>query len=300
MKNVAAKLAAIAIAMTAFVQPLVAAPAAHAAPNTPQYFDRKAVLGRAATWTGKGVPYSQTSWRDSYRTDCSGFVSMAWGLDQSYVTWSLPEVARPISKEDLQPGDILLNYWKHVVIFGGWTNSKHTQYRVIEQVGGGIHRAVTRVIPYPYDSGSVNLYKPYRYTGGHNIYDPNNALTAPLIQTYAGGAPMAPGFAAGTNAQRAAVANKRAIDRLNKIHAQQRADAAAKAKAEAEARAKVEAERKAAEQRAAERTRARQVAAERRATPVAPKSETGNAAGAEQPAPVVVQLFHSVLAFIGG
>src|SRR5262245_20342153 len=46
-----------------------------------------------------------------YRRDCSGFVSMAWHLDHSRVTYqpdSLANVARRISKDELQPGDLVM------------------------------------------------------------------------------------------------------------------------------------------------------------------------------------------------
>lgn len=271
-KTLTKRLVAIAIAATVLAEPLVATSAAHAATaQSPAYFNRKAVVGRAARWTRARVPYSQTSWRDDYRTDCSGFISYAWGLDQSFVTWSLPKVSRRIAKEDLQPGDILLNDWKHAVLFGGWTNRQHTQYLVYEQVGGRIRRAVSRVVAYPYQGSDLGGYKPYRYTGGHNIYAPDAKLPAPLIQSYAGGRPFAPTWAAAKNAQRNRIAAKRAYDARAKIHARQRAEAAAKAKAKADA------ERRAVEAEKA----ARQARAEARR-------------------PAVVRLVDSVLALIGG
>src|SRR5215471_3630321 len=46
-----------------------------------------------------------------YRRDCSGYVSMAWHLDHSRVTFqpdSLANVAMRISRDALQPGDLVL------------------------------------------------------------------------------------------------------------------------------------------------------------------------------------------------
>src|SRR5690606_23557723 len=40
---------------------------------------KRAILERAAKWIRDPVPYSQTAYEDGHRTDCSGFVAMAWG-----------------------------------------------------------------------------------------------------------------------------------------------------------------------------------------------------------------------------
>jgi len=36
------------------------------------------VIANAKTWLNPPVPYSQTAYHNGYRTDCSGYVSMAW------------------------------------------------------------------------------------------------------------------------------------------------------------------------------------------------------------------------------
>ena len=61
------------------------------------------ILARAQSWVNEGVPYSQTNyWTDTngiYRQDCSGYVSMALGLNTGsannygLTTETLPEVA---------------------------------------------------------------------------------------------------------------------------------------------------------------------------------------------------------------
>jgi hypothetical protein len=283
-----------AVALAALAQPLVGATAAHAATaQSPSYFNRKAVIGRAARWVAKGVPYNQSGWRDDYRTDCSGFVSYAWGLDQSYVTWSLPEVARPIAKEDLLPGDIILNTVRHVVIFGGWANTKHSAYVVYEEAGAP-HRAIRRVVSYPYDSPTAADYHPDRYVGGDNLYAPGALLPAPLIQTDGGDSTLVPSFAVQKNAQRRAVATQRNRAVLNRIHAQQRAEAAAKAKAAAERKA---AEAKAAAEQAAAKAaveKAAREAAQRKAAAAA--AEQAKAEAAAQP--LIVRVFRSMFAFL--
>ncbi|MBY8880316.1 C40 family peptidase [Actinacidiphila acidipaludis] len=134
------------------------------------------ILSRAASWNG--TPYSTTANKYgpgndiAYRTDCSGYVSMALHLSSSLSTVTLPSVVHSISKADLQPGDILGVLGPntggdagHVLIFDGWANSAHTQYYAWENSGdAGVHRPT---IPYPYwpnTSGpAASLYRPYRY-----------------------------------------------------------------------------------------------------------------------------------------
>src|SRR5689334_1088559 len=48
--------------------------------------DRLTILQRGFTWLDAHVPYNQGSQYQGYRTDCSGFVSMAWQLGKSETT----------------------------------------------------------------------------------------------------------------------------------------------------------------------------------------------------------------------
>ncbi|MEO3876782.1 NlpC/P60 family protein, partial [Nonomuraea sp. B12E4] len=131
---------------------------------------RDQVLTRARSWLDVGgVPYSQgRCYRNSfgdYRTDCSGFVSMAWGLGGSgsaFWTGNLMNRAETISRSDLQPGDALLRHTgdpseNHVALFVRWADSARTQPVVIEQTGsaGTIQRTWT--------AGNASLYTPIRY-----------------------------------------------------------------------------------------------------------------------------------------
>ncbi|WP_143261780.1 NlpC/P60 family protein [Allokutzneria sp. NRRL B-24872] len=125
---------------------------------------RAEIIRRARVWltanAGGKVPYSQKrKWRDGYRQDCSGYVSMAWklpkgkyggtntvGLAQSYTT--------KITKADLKAGDVLLDWHgtkrtRHVVLFDKWTSASRTHYWGYDQSGsqGG---TAYRKIPYPY------------------------------------------------------------------------------------------------------------------------------------------------------
>jgi uncharacterized protein YfiM (DUF2279 family) len=140
---------------------------------------RDTIYNRAQYWVSQNVPYSQFAYANAnsapvgpYRTDCSGFISMAWGLDSSLNTGSLPSVSTAITKEQLQKGDVL-NYHStqdpvngsHVVMFVSWANTAHTAYTVAEEAGST--GAVQRTISYPYDQsmdGSAS-WVPYRYNG---------------------------------------------------------------------------------------------------------------------------------------
>lgn len=157
-----------------FAGTLASAAPALAAPKGPKNFKRRAVIRRAKTWTRARVPYSMTGYRRGYRRDCSGFVSMAWGLPENLVTWTVPLVAKRIKKRDLKPGDVLLNNsggaGRHVVMFEKWANKKKTRYWVLEATGqNGVDRSIRRVVKYPYRiQGS--RYKPYRYVGMKGYY----------------------------------------------------------------------------------------------------------------------------------
>ncbi|SDM45560.1 hypothetical protein [Allokutzneria albata] len=137
---------------------------------------RAQVIQRAKAWLtangGRKVAYSQArKWRDGYRQDCSGYVSMAWklpkgkyggtntvGLAQSYT--------KKIAKADLKAGDVLIdwhgtNRTRHVILFHKWANAGRTHYWAYDQSssqGGTAYRK----IPYPFftDKGQ---WEPRRY-----------------------------------------------------------------------------------------------------------------------------------------
>ncbi len=128
------------------------------------------VIGRAQTWLhakhGGGVPYSMSRTFQGYRTDCSGYVSLAFGWAMpGYVTSEMAQrsVTTPITKDQLVQADLLINPGigpaGHAVIFDHWADPAHTSYWGYEQSGdGGTHY---RQIPYPYFDGYP--MSPYRY-----------------------------------------------------------------------------------------------------------------------------------------
>ena len=71
--------------------------------------------------------------------DCSAFVSQVWGVSR-HTTDSLSQVATPISKEELQPGDALnlttsadSRGTGHVRLFEKWADAAHTRMWVYEE-----------------------------------------------------------------------------------------------------------------------------------------------------------------------
>ncbi|MEV3861340.1 peptidoglycan-binding protein [Streptomyces sp. NPDC050095] len=130
---------------------------------------RAAIINRAKIWVAAKVPYDMDKyWKDGYRQDCSGFVSMAWDLPGNEWTGSLATYGTRITKAQLQPGDILLFHnpadpekGSHVTIFGGWTDYTRTYYIAYEQTRPGTRKQAT---PYAYWSNS-SRYLAYRYKG---------------------------------------------------------------------------------------------------------------------------------------
>ncbi|MEH6377568.1 FG-GAP-like repeat-containing protein [Streptomyces sp. KLMMK] len=117
---------------------------------------RSETLKRAAEWVGKGIPYNMGGSYRGHRTDCSGYVSMAWRLswDMATPNFGPQGVTEKIKKSDLKSGDALLNpkpgRYGHVVLFDKWANADHTKYVGYEFSSSGVHH---REIPYPYFPG---------------------------------------------------------------------------------------------------------------------------------------------------
>ncbi|MFF4651595.1 peptidoglycan-binding protein [Streptomyces sp. NPDC001380] len=127
---------------------------------------RAEIVARAARWLDRRIPYSQSRYRDGYRTDCSGFISMAWDLPDSAWTGNLADFAERIPKRELAAGDILLFHnarhpvrGSHVVLFDHWADRSHRAYVGYEQAPP---HTLRRTIPYGYFTHS-GQYRAYRY-----------------------------------------------------------------------------------------------------------------------------------------
>ena len=93
---------------------------------------RDEIIARAQDWVDRNVQYSQSRTFEGYRTDCSGFVSMAWTLDHSYTSRSIGSRATRIDIDELLPGDAV-HVPGHVSIFAGWANAERTSYIALEE-----------------------------------------------------------------------------------------------------------------------------------------------------------------------
>jgi hypothetical protein len=139
---------------------------------------RDDVIRRAMFWVDQHIDYSQkisVPGPDAdgkiYRTDCSGMVAMALHLKYSYTTVDLPEYLTPISWDDLKPGDVTgvlgKDSWGdygHVVIFNGWLDAEHTQFKTLEEKGGETNRgAISYKRSKFWTTPNGQVSKPYRY-----------------------------------------------------------------------------------------------------------------------------------------
>ena len=68
--------------------------------NDLQCVQRSVIAARAQNWIDNHVPYNQEGMHDGYRTDSSGFVSMAWALAKpGLTTANFHTVSHNIGKE---------------------------------------------------------------------------------------------------------------------------------------------------------------------------------------------------------
>ncbi|NUL04764.1 peptidoglycan-binding protein, partial [Streptomyces lunaelactis] len=154
---------------------------------------RAEIINRAKKWVSARVPYSMEKyWSDGYRQDCSGFVSMAWNLAGNEWTGSLAAYGTRITREELQPGDMLLFHnladptnGSHVVLFGGWTDYTHSYYMAYEQTKPYTRHQAT---PMAYWTNS-GKYLPYRYNGITGA----TATASASVDVYPGGTAFGPG-----------------------------------------------------------------------------------------------------------
>ncbi|GAA3252395.1 hypothetical protein ACFO1B_45475 [Dactylosporangium siamense] len=97
---------------------------------------RSETLSRSQYWVDQHVTYTQTgTWANdgygkTYRRDCSGLVSMAWHLSNSYVTGDFqhahdsthPWTGVPGGLDGFQPGDAMVKSG-HIELFVKWVNT---------------------------------------------------------------------------------------------------------------------------------------------------------------------------------
>ncbi len=185
--------AAAPVAVAAHPEPVVSASsstlsASATAASIGPAVTRAQVMHNAMGWLAYDPPYSQSAYypgiqtpTTKYRTDCSGFVSMAWNVyvnapgsisTGGYVTWTLPSVAVQLASTSLlQPGDILDYPYHHVILFTGWVDRTAGTFSYIAQTAPGLNMQFVdtesvntgNISGYPH-----NVFIPYRYK---NIVD---------------------------------------------------------------------------------------------------------------------------------
>lgn len=147
--------------------------------------DRSSVLARAQRWIDVSVPYSQSRYYGGYRTDCSGFTSMAWQTGPSWTTRSLYRVSYRIAAANLKPGDAMLRAGYHVRVFYGWADPAHTAYVTYEQTGPTTKSSIKSL--------GIDLaygYLPYQYKKIADGPPPWNAVANPTFDVWAAGSPV--------------------------------------------------------------------------------------------------------------
>jgi hypothetical protein len=150
--------------------------------DTPLQISGATIISNAQMWLNPCVPYSTSSYHagtdgNTYRQDCSGYVSMAWKLGSSQTTSTLASFSTKISKSELSAGDILLNAGSHTLIFDKWADDAKTHYWTYEQ-----HPDCTEYhsVEYPYWSNyDPSGYKPYRSNKVSSTFAADNS-TLPM------------------------------------------------------------------------------------------------------------------------
>lgn len=134
---------------------------------------RKEIMERANFWIQQHIPYSMTGYEPDhlgrdYRTDCSGFISMAFHAAPAYSTINLPDIAQSIEWGELKEGDFVGTLgegtggkYGHVTLFKSWVDDEQTVYNTVECKG------TDGCVEYQREKAWTNYgytSKPYRYT----------------------------------------------------------------------------------------------------------------------------------------
>ncbi|MFG3338641.1 hypothetical protein [Glycomyces sp. NPDC048151] len=147
---------------------LVASPAA-AASTKGGSIGTTEIVNRAKNWLSRDIQYSQTNYatdvegNDSYRTDCSGMISMAWhATDNSFWTGSnWGSIASTVSKGSMRPGDALITTSNgHAVMFMNWIDKAAGKFKFIHMSNPN----TDMVTGTGYTGGNISSYSAGSYT----------------------------------------------------------------------------------------------------------------------------------------
>lgn len=118
--------------------------------KNPDSISRNEILDRAVVWVNHGIRYSQRRYHKersegntemAYRTDCSGFVSMAWKAEVALSTSHFAgktnsKLFHRIACNELLPGDALVTKGKgHIVLFRKWKDQQAGKFEVWHEAG---------------------------------------------------------------------------------------------------------------------------------------------------------------------
>ena len=99
--------------------------------------------------------------RDVVGSDCSSFVSAAWGLQTHFTTTAIPSITRVVSNPwEMQPGDAFNKPGSHVMLFLRFTPDRKAE--VMEASPGACNGRVCRNV-YPMAALLARGYSPVRY-----------------------------------------------------------------------------------------------------------------------------------------
>ncbi|GIG23402.1 hypothetical protein Cch01nite_41260 [Cellulomonas chitinilytica] len=150
---------------------------------------RSEVIARAQYWVDHSPNYNMGGAANGptgepYRTDCSGYVSMALHLSGSETSSSLPGVGYEIPRSDLRPGDFLSQPGQpgHAILFDQWVDAGHSAFWYYSFGSTPAKHVLTSATATNIDSRSNSAYKAYRYRniveadGGAPVVVPTAAL----------------------------------------------------------------------------------------------------------------------------
>ncbi|GAA3788009.1 hypothetical protein GCM10022226_03210 [Sphaerisporangium flaviroseum] len=141
--------------------------------------DRATVIARARSWrptTAQRVPYSQFKSHAGYRTDGSGYASMALGLAKpgpNTISLASPDYSRRVKMTELLQGDLVIdplggNTARAVVIFDKWADAGRTSYWAYQQRAG--YGTDHRVVKHGLKPGDqFRAYRPINIRGPAQI-----------------------------------------------------------------------------------------------------------------------------------
>jgi hypothetical protein len=142
------------------------------------------IMQRAQSWVDEHVPYSESACHNNiygnYRTDCSGFVSMAWGLTHSLTTEDFDPVSTPISRTELRAGDALIKPGEHMGIFQRWSDDQHTKPVMVEETQPGSYAQQDT-----WSASYAALFAPIRYINLIDNPPPDEDDIMPTFSTHA-------------------------------------------------------------------------------------------------------------------